>query len=376
MLINKTMSDLSSEKKRIAIIIPGGIGTGKNNIGVPVLERIVRLLASDFEIVVFSLFKINPDYKPKDFSLLAITHSISIFRYWKLFWAFRKNHRYSKFHVVHGFWALPSGCFAVLFGKLFGIRSLVSILGGDAMSLPEIGYGQLRNRLPRNLVFWTLRHADEVISLTQYLVDNLTYAGFQGKNIHIVPWGVDNSLFSYVEKKISDPVKFLHIGNLNLVKDQETLLRVFKIISEQVLSHLVIIGEGPQETRLKTLVHDLALVEKVTFQSLIPYEDLPSVYQQADILLHTSLSEGQCEVVTEAMSCGVIVCGTKVGLMYDLPSCCVSVSVKDVARLASGVLAVCQDVHWQEHIRREAHRWAKQHDIAWTVKKVGRLYEG
>jgi glycosyltransferase involved in cell wall biosynthesis len=367
--------DLNSEKKRIAIIIPGGIGTGKNNIGVPVLERIVCLLARDFEIIVFSLFKINPDYKPRNFVLVAITDSNSVFRYWKLFWAFRINHCHKKFHVVHGFWVLPSGFFAVLFGKLFGIRSMVNILGGDVMSLPEIEYGQLRNPLPRKLVFWTLRHADEVISLTQYLVDNLISVGFKGKTIHVIPWGIDNSLFSYVEKKISDPVKFLHIGNLNLVKDQETLLRAFKIISDQVSSHLIIIGEGPQEFRLKTLVRDLDLVEKVTFQSLIPYEDLPSVYQQADILLHTSLSEGQCEVVTEAMSCGVIVCGTKVGLMYDLPSCCVSVPVKDVIKLASGVLAVCSDILWQGHIRHEAHRWVTQHDIAWTVKKIATLYE-
>jgi glycosyltransferase involved in cell wall biosynthesis len=368
--------DLNSEKKRIAIIIPGGIGTGKNNIGVPVLERIVRLLASDFEIVVFSLFKINPDYKPGDFGLVAITDFISVFRYWKLFWAFRRNHRHKKFHVIHGFWVLPSGFFAVLFGKLFGIRSMVNILGGDAVSLPEIEYGQLRNRLPRKLIFWTLHHADEVISLTQYLVDNLTSASFKRMRIHIIPWGIDTSLFAYVEKSISYPVRFLHIGNLNLVKDQETLLRAFKIISDQVLSHLIIIGEGPQEAWLKALVTDLALAEKVTFRSLIPYEDLPSVYQQADILLHTSLSEGQCEVVTEAMSCGVIVCGTKVGLMYDLPSCCVSVPVKDVTKLASGVLAVCSDVLWQGHIRHEAHRWVTQHDIAWTVKKIATLYEG
>jgi glycosyltransferase involved in cell wall biosynthesis len=365
---------LSIFKKKVAIIIPGGIGTGKNNIGVPVLERIVLLLAKDFNVVVFSLFQINVDYKPKGFSLIGITSSISILKYWKLFRAFRKSHQQRNFDAVHGFWVLPSGFFAVLFGKLFRVKSLVSILGGDAVSLPEIGYGQLRKWLPRKFVFWTLQQASEVISLTRYLVDNLVSAGFWGRNVHIVPWGIDTSLFSYLNKPISSQVQFLHIGNLNHVKDQQTLLRCYKIVSNQIPSHLTIIGEGPLEKPLKSLVRQLELTEKVTFKPLIAYEGLPSVYHRSDILLHTSLSEGQCEVVTEAMSCGVLVCGTKVGLLYDLPSCCISVPVKDYDKLAHGILALCNDSSWQGHIRNEAQQWVLQHDIIWTAEKISALY--
>jgi hypothetical protein len=61
---------MGEQRLRIAIIIPGGIGTGKNNIGVPVMERLIRLLSSHFDITVFSLFRINKDYSPTGFTLI------------------------------------------------------------------------------------------------------------------------------------------------------------------------------------------------------------------------------------------------------------------------------------------------------------------
>ena len=84
-------------------------------------------------------------------------------------------------------------------------------------------------------------------------------------------------------------------------------------------------------------------INNVSFIAPLPYEQLPAYYSKADILLHTSLSEGQSEVVTEAMSSGVLVCGTKVGLMYDEPSCCVAVDVRDHVALADRVLEILKD---------------------------------
>ena len=37
---------MTQNRTSIAIIIPGGIGTGKGNLGVPVLERLVKLLSN------------------------------------------------------------------------------------------------------------------------------------------------------------------------------------------------------------------------------------------------------------------------------------------------------------------------------------------
>ena len=361
------------KNRAIAIIIPGGIGTGHKNIGVPVMERIVKLLARDFQITVFSLFKINPDYRQDAFELVSISGSNSLIKILKFIGLFFRHHRKKKFTVIHGFWTLPGGFLAVVMGKLFKIKSIVSVLGGDAISLPEIRYGQLQRNSARKLILWTLRNADEVICLTEYLASNLKGFGLM-RDIKIIPWGIDTDVFKFNEGALHDPVRFLHIGNLSPVKDQVTLIKSFKIINDKVSSALTIIGEGILEREVKLLVKSLKLEEHVKFLGLLPYEDLPAHYQQADILLHTSLSEGQSEVVTEAMSCGVVVCGTKVGLMYDQPSCCISVEVKDFEALGQRVLQLLKDPRQFELLKRNARDWASNHSIHWTAEKIKELY--
>jgi hypothetical protein len=154
-------------KLRVALIIPGGIGTGHNNIGVPVLERIVTHLSKKFHITVFSLFKVNEGYKQNDFELVSISGANTLIKIVKFIIFFIREHRKKKFQVVHGFWALPSGFLAVLTGKIFRIKSIVSVLGGDAIALPQINYCQLQTYSSRKFILWTLDNAEEVISLTQ-----------------------------------------------------------------------------------------------------------------------------------------------------------------------------------------------------------------
>jgi glycosyltransferase involved in cell wall biosynthesis len=364
---------MSISKKRIAIVIPGGIGTGPNNMGVPVLERQVKELAKQFDIVVFSLFKVNDGYIPDGFKLIDIPSRNNFVKSLSLFRLFRKEHGVKKFDAIHGFWVLPSGFLIVLLGKLFKIKSIVSVLGGDAIALPEINYGQLRGRLSRKLVIWTLDHATTPIVLTQYLTENLKRYGLNSQPL-VIPWGINTELFRYREKPLQQPIQFLHIGNFHPVKDQVTLLRTFDIIRKKIDAHLTIIGTGILEKQIHDLVETLGLHSTVTFVKPVAYEKLPEFYHRADILLHTSLSEGQCEVVTEAMSAGVLVFGTAVGLMFDLPNCCSTVAVKDYEGLANVVLDKIADQRYITETKIMARNWTLRHDIGWTVQQTADIY--
>ena len=246
-------------KQRVAVIIPGGIGTGRDNIGVPVLEQIISLLAQDFDVTVFQLFKVNRGYTARGFNLIEVYSTSPVLKYIRLFSIFRKVHRQQKFDVVHGFWILPNGFFSVLFGKFFGIKSIVSILGGDAISLPQIKYGQLQKPLYKKLIFWTLRHADRANALTHYLINNLRNAGFERKDFEVIPWGIDTEVFRYVDKPLQNPIRFLHIANLHPVKDQRTMLLAFDKIRKEIPSKLLMIGEGVLEDDLRKLILEFDL---------------------------------------------------------------------------------------------------------------------
>ena len=367
---------MKTKRPSLAIIIPGGVGTGKDNIGVPVLLGLLKLISASYDLTIFQLSKINPGYKPDGFELISVYHANSVLRLLKFPFIFGRQHRAKKFVAVHGFWAMPAGFLAVAVGKIFGVKSIVSVLGGDAVALPEIDYGRLHKPLLRKLIFWTLNNAAHSNALTQYLVNNLLAYGFK-QPVDVIPWGVDRELFDYHPKpfKVADQLyTFLHVANLHPVKDQETLLRTFAIINKAVASRLVIVGTGVDHDKTLRLKDELGLQNAVTILDPVPYENLSAIYHGADILLHTSLSEGQCEVVTEAMSCGLPVCGTRVGLMHDLPDCCVTVDVRDYKSLAEKTIALVRDPERMNEMRMRAHQWTSHHDILWTAQKLTSLY--
>jgi glycosyltransferase involved in cell wall biosynthesis len=362
------------EKTNVAIIVPGGLGTGKDNIGVPVLEDIVQRLSNTFDITIFSLFKVNPDYHAVNFKLISIDAKTSVGKTLRFFWTFYKAHRRNKFRIVHGYWALPSGLFAVMAGKILGIKNVVSLLGGDSISLPEIGYGQLQNSFSRRVILSVLSQADAVVFLTAYMANNLRKVGFVRKDFKIIQWGSDIIGPYLSDRDIGHPVQFLYVGNFSPVKDPVTLLKAFKIIHTQIPSVLTIIGEGILEKHVRQLINELQLFECVKIEKQMSRQMLLSYYQRVDILLHTSLSEGQCMVVTEAMSLGLLVCCTAVGIAADEPSCCFSVPPRDYNGLARGVLELIADPERMDKIRKNAYAWTSLHTFDWTVQKLTELY--
>jgi glycosyltransferase involved in cell wall biosynthesis len=355
------------------MIVPGGIGTGKMNMGIPVLEELVKLLANDIDLTVVSLFRVNDDYVAKGFLIISIPDRNVMVKSLKCLWHFWQLHRHNQFDAIHGYWALPSGFLAVMIGILFKVKSVVSVLGGDAASLPSIQYGQLRTSLQRNLVLWTLHHADERTALTQYSVGNLVRAGLR-RPVSVIPWGVDTHRFFMKEKALHEPLRFLHVANLTPVKDQETLLKAFELITHKINAELTLIGEGPAKQELISLAGSLGIAGRIMFLGLQPYEEMPDYYHDSDILLHTSLSEGQSEVVTEAMGCGMVICGTSVGLMADLPGACITVNVGDYQSLADHVIYLLENPSRMSELRKKASEWSAIHSIHWTAARTRELY--
>jgi glycosyltransferase involved in cell wall biosynthesis len=366
---------VSVPARNIAYIIPGGVGTGKNNIGVPILERIIGLVAGEFNVTVFQLYPVNENYQLNNFRLISVYSKNRLLRNLKLLVIFRRSHRQERFDVVHAFWTLPSGLLAVMLGKYFSIKTLISLQGGDAVSLPELSYGQLTGWLPRRLAFWAMRRADVIISPSNYLIDNLRKLGFRRADIKLIPLGVDVSVFAFHEKTIGLPVQFIAVGNLTPLKDPVTLLKAFNKIAGQISCHLTIVGEGVLEEKIKAMALELNVSDKITFLGLLPYEAVLGCYHKADILLHTSLSEGHPIVAEEAMSCGVLVCGTRVGLLHDLDQCCVSVPTGDYEALASETLNVISNPERLRELRRRARHWSEQHSIKWTIDQFTNVYK-
>jgi glycosyltransferase involved in cell wall biosynthesis len=365
-------------KKKIAIIIPGGVSGGSFSQGIPVLEDLIERLSTVFDITVYSLIKIDADYKPKNFKLRHTNLSIKRSLLLKILICiiiFIFDNLRNKFSLIHGIWVYPSSLLAVILGKIFKIPTLVSLQGGEAANIPEIGYGNMLSGLKKKITLWTCKNANELTSLTLFQIEELKKYGFVRNVTHIIPYGVNENIFTLNEKILKPPFNFIHIANLTYIKDQVTLLKAFNIICRKVDCTLQIIGDGELRENLKSHTIELGIEDKVIFLGAIQNRKLPLYLHQANIMLHTSLYEGQGVVLVEAAACGVVVCGTKVGLISDWGDAkCISVNIRDYEKLAKKVLELLENRDRFVQIQKNAYEWSIENTATNTANLFQNLY--
>jgi len=365
-------------KKRIAIIIPGGIGGGYFLQGIPVVEDLVIRLAENFNVTVYSLIKTDPAYLPKNFKLRHTSATLSHPFLWRIFLCsllLIKDHFKKRYQLVHGIWGYPPGIIAVMFGKIFRVPSVVSIRGGEAANVPEIAYGNMRKRLLRKVTIFTCNHAGALVTLTMFQVNELKKYGYKQPGFQIIPNGVDDTVFRMEAKPLEPPFHFIHIANLNPVKDQGTILKAFKLMAEKADCRLRIIGDGECMDALKKQAQELGIADKVLFTGAVQNKALPAHLHWAHIMLHSSLYEGQGVVLAEAAASGVVICGTNVGLIADWGNnCCIPVACRDFESMAREVLALLNNPERFKELQQNALAWAKNNTAAHMAGSFENLY--
>lgn len=363
-------------KKRIAIIVPGGIGAGFYNQGLPALMNLVSGLSNHFQLTVYSLVKVNDSFTPVGFTIRCLQadhHRWMPWRMLKIAGMILQDHKKQPYELFHGIWGGPPGMLAVLLGKWLDRPALVSLQGGETAEVKAIGYGQLLRRASRKWLFRTLYAADHVTALTQLQVKALRKHKFKN-DVTVIPFGVNTSLFSPVEKKFHTPFQFLHIANLTGVKDQETLLRAFRLIRDAIPCSLDIVGADYLSGKIQRLCAELRLTDDVSFSGPVKNTELPQFFAKAHVLLHTSLYEAQAVVVAEALACKVLVSGTKTGLIADLEKETVSVDPGDFEGLARQTLEILKDEQRYRSTVESGYQWARTHDIGYTVEAFSEIY--
>jgi len=367
------------------MIMHGGVAPEGSNMVVPAISALVKRLAGEFDITVYTPLKGEGRNLPfmcggarvqylrahaGDALPGIVAHAVR---------AVRRDHDERPFDLVHGFWALPGGLAAVLAAMATGSKSVVSLLGGEGADLPSIGYGNMRSLLPRAATLWTVRRAGAVTFLTDYQRDRLRRRGFtRTDDVSVIPFGADPEVFPFVaERPEAPPFRILNVSHLNSVKDQWTLLKAFWRLSRELDCRLRIIGEGSQRATLEHLARNLGITGRVEFAGYVPHEELPRHFGWAHILLHTSLYEGQGVVFAEAAASGVPVCGTRVGLLSDLGDpFAVTVEPGDDSALAESASRLLQDTARRRNLATRAHSWAQYHSADWTAGRFAEVYTG
>lgn len=100
----------------------------------------------------------------------------------------------------------------------------------------------------------------------------------------------------------------LGAGRLTVQKDFDCLIRAVASLSKKLPCRLIILGDGRQASKLKSLAAELKVADRISFPG---FTDNPYAYMaRADLFVLSSRWEGSPNVLTEAMALGTPVLST------------------------------------------------------------------
>ena len=156
-----------------------------------------------------------------------------------------------------------------------------------------------------------LRSCRHILTNSQHTATEIQRcAGLADDRLSVIPLGYDAEAFrpqAQGSESPQDRPYLLHVGQAYPHKNLRRLVLAFAQVAVRDPDiRLVLAGKPhPKETvRLKRLVAELGLTERIEFRSYVSYEALPELYRGAVAFLYPSLWEGFGLPILEAMACG------------------------------------------------------------------------
>jgi glycosyltransferase involved in cell wall biosynthesis len=272
---------------------------------------------------------------------------------------------------------VPQGVIAAAASKLLRVPVLLDLVGGDLASLPALDYGVLRSRRGHAWLQFAARHAARITTQSVFMQRRAEALGIRAERL---PLGVSLQNWPVAEPRaaLQSPVRLLHVGSLNAVKDHGTLLRTVRLLQNRgVDSRLDLIGIDTLNGQVQRLAAELDVAERTSFHGHVAQAELLAHYAAADIVVVSSQHESGPVVAQEAGLSGKPVVGTRVGFLADwAPAAALAVPVGKPQALADALVTVLQDDALRLQLARAAQQIAKSEDADWSAARVLEIYEG
>jgi len=208
----------------------------------------------------------------------------------------------------------------------------------------------------------------------------------EGKVV-VTPDAVDTSRFRRLDPgPLLDGIKsrygldapfVLNVGRLEPRKNLERLIRAFDGVRRRLDSGIQLVLAGKEDFRFEAIHREAERLEPnaVRFLGPVPDEDLPGLYNLAQLLAFPSLVEGFGMPVLEAMACGTPVVASRTGALGEVGGdAAVWVEPEDEESIASGMEKVLADSNEAARMREAGLRRAVLFRWDETARRTLQVY--
>ncbi|MNK18482.1 Alpha-monoglucosyldiacylglycerol synthase [compost metagenome] len=198
---------------------------------------------------------------------------------------------------------------------------------GDSTLLNEPS--GLKKLLRKLYLSWVYKHVDHAFYVGNNNKAYFKKYGLKDHQLSFAPHAIDNTRFedeqasSVKELRASlnlskDDILILYAGKFDPVKNVALLLSAF-INMNNPTAHLLLVGNGVEETNLKQQAQQSTLSANIHFIGFQNQSRIPVFYQAADLFCLPSNSETWGLAINEAMACSkAILVSDSVGCALDL----------------------------------------------------------
>ena len=159
---------------------------------------------------------------------------------------------------------------------------------------------------------WTATKADLVITPSVHLKNVVKNWGVSENNLKVIYNGTN--IQSKITKKENEVLHFITVGRLAPWKNIDKIIQAMAILNEKGFNFIFnIVGSGPLNEKLKILVKELKLENKIFFLGQKNTEELNKIYLDSDIYIQASGYEGLPHVILEAINFNLSIISTPIG---------------------------------------------------------------
>ena len=159
---------------------------------------------------------------------------------------------------------------------------------------------------------WTATKSDLVITPSMHLKEVVKNWGVLENNLQVIYNGT--KIQPIIDKQENEVLHFVTVGRLAPWKNIDKIIQAMALLNDKGFNFIFnIVGSGPIDEKLKKLVTDLKLEEKIFFLGQKKTNELNKIYLNSDIYIQASGYEGLPHVILEAINFNLSIISTPIG---------------------------------------------------------------